>query len=431
MSHMPGGMLHHLAHLTSSPCHGGRRKYPTGPPYIWKRDGPEKVLCTHGCGYIIFWCDSSAVNVIRRSRADRSAGFVLYLVCRECIFYINVRQAYLFSPYYANRLSSRTVLFTCVPKRYLDEERLRRVFGPTVQRIWIPRDSSTLEDLVKERDQTAARLEKAEVRLIRMANAARTKLTQHGHPDLEASPGHHGSESASSDENKSKELRSSVSRVTSALSSPNQVTNGEPTFGFGQEGPPPDINGSVASQWLSHSARPYHRPIANYGRRVDTIKWTRLRLKELNVQIRKLRREQHNSKDKQLPSVFIEFENQVDAQAAYQSLSHHRPLHMSPRFIGVRPFEIIWTSLRMSWWERIIRRFSIQCSIAAMVIFWSIPSAFVGSVSNVKYLSTKVSFLHWINTLPSPVLGFLTSLVPAALLSCLMAIVPMLMRGMS
>jgi len=340
------------------------------------------------------------------------------MISRESIYYVNLRQAYLISPFYANRLSSRTVLFTCVPQRYLDEAKLRRVFGDSVKKVWIPRDIEDLEDLVKERDQTAFRLEKAEIDLIKKANAARNKAVKNGHPDIEANPG-------PGHAILSKEV--SMPQADSAAGTSNGL---ETNRGYGPDGPPPDINGSVASQWIPHSARPSHRPLANYGRRVDTIKWTRLRLKKLRSQINKMRKQQFLDQGKPMSAAFIEFDTQAEAQSAYQSLSHHRPLHMSPRFIYIRPFEIVWSSLRMSWLERLFRRFAIQASIAAMIVFWSIPCVAVALISNAKSLSSKFPFLGWIDKLPSPVLGMLAGLVPVIALSLLMAVVPGIMRGM-
>jgi hypothetical protein len=63
-----------------------------------------------------------------------------------------------------------------------------------------------------------------------------------------------------------------------------------------------------------------------------------------------------------------------------------------------------------------------------MVIFWSIPAALIGIISNVKFLSDKVFFLHWLPRLPSEVLGIIEGLVPAVALSMLMATVPIIMR---
>jgi hypothetical protein len=76
------------------------------------------------------------------------------MITRESIYYINLRHAYLLSPYYASRLSSRTVLFTSVPEEYLNEANLRRMLGESVERVWIPTDTGDLEDEVKERDKT-------------------------------------------------------------------------------------------------------------------------------------------------------------------------------------------------------------------------------------------------------------------------------------
>lgn len=362
------------------------------------------------------------------------------MISRECIYYINLRQAYLLSPYYANRLSSRTVIFTCVPEGYRDEAKLRRVFGPSAQKIWIPRASEGLDRLVKERQQTALRLEKAEILLLKKANAARIKMAKMGHPDVPTEVVTSPDETPKTTDvrvnppdEKSKTTDVSVNptdSLPSGTNSPTDIgTDSQKSF-YGPDGPPFDINGSIASQWIPHGDRPSHRPLANYGRRVDTIKWTRKRLKELRPQIRKLQRRQRTGHGKPIPAAIIEFDSQVNAQSAYQTLSHHRAFHMSQRLIGVRPYEIVWSSLRMTWWERIIRRLAVQASIIVMIIFWAIPCAIVGILSNINFLAKKVVFLNWILLLPNAILGLLTSLLPAVALALLMAAVPGYMRSM-
>jgi hypothetical protein len=65
-------------------------------------------------------------------------AFVFFMVTREHIFYINLRQAYLLSPAYANRISSRTVLFTAVTPDLLNKEKVRTMFGrDKVKNVWI------------------------------------------------------------------------------------------------------------------------------------------------------------------------------------------------------------------------------------------------------------------------------------------------------
>lgn len=347
------------------------------------------------------------------------AAFVLYTVCRECIYAINLRQAYLLSPFYANRLSSRTVLFTCVPEPLLDEARLRKVFGDSVKNVWIPKTSWELERLVRERDQTASRLQDAELELIRKANIAWRRIAKTGHPDIVQPDLEHGPEEQLDPD--------STSNATDEKpDSENQLHQAK----FGPEGPPFDVPGSVAAQWIPQEERPTHRPLANFGRRVDTIRWTRKRLKKLGKEIAKVRKRiNRGDSGNPLPAAFIEFTNQNEAQIAYQSLTHHRPSHMSQRYIGVRPYEILWFSLRMRWWERIVRRFGILTATTLMTVFWSIPCAFVGLTSNINYLADKISFLSWLNDLPPTILGFVTGLLPALMLSLLMSIVPGILRG--
>ncbi|ESZ90243.1 hypothetical protein SBOR_9369 [Sclerotinia borealis F-4128] len=406
-------------------------------------------------------------------------GFILYTVSRECVYYINLRQAYLLHPYYAKRLSSRTVLFTCVPQQNLEEAKLRKIFGDAVKNVWIPRESGELQDLVDERNQTAYRLERAETTLIKLANKERNRALKHGHPDLESSIGMNSvqdtkRESVGTETRRPSLVRSPANALLGgveiseipmsptdtlvgsnlgpidgkekepmvteiAMSQANSLdTSDEPPAtpslkwgdnGYGMSGPPPGVSGSIASQWIPHSWRPTHRPLSNYGRSVDTIKWTRNRLKEIAPQINKLRRIHRQGKVKPLPAAFIEFDTQVNAQSAYQTLSHHRAFHMTPHINGIRPHEIVWESLRMKWWERIMRGFAIQGFVTCLVIFWSIPCALIGIISNINFLTSKVFFLGWINKLPPSILGLITGLLPAVSLTFLMALVPVILRS--
>lgn len=83
----------------------------------------------------------------------------------------------------------------------------------------------------------------------------------------------------------------------------------------------------------------------------------------------------------------------------------------------------------MPWWERIMRRFLFMGVITAAIIFWSIPSAIVGAMSHVKYLSKTFIFLSWLSKLPEAVTSVIEGLLPALALSLLMAAVPMMLRG--
>ena len=363
------------------------------------------------------------------------------MICRECIYYINLRQAYLLSPNYSKRLSSRTVLFTCIPEPYLDESKLRRLFGDSVKNVWIPRNTRQLRALVKDRQETAERLERAEVRLITIANSARARFLKRNPASTEKLEPASTATSPTLTQDDSEKGKADTFRFTEhPLSSPVTPLAETPTT----EAPPdpeymhpyglaptlPDVRGSVAAMWIPAEARPHHRPLANFGRRVDTIRWTRARLKVLNRDIWKLRRKHRGGDGSPLNAAFVEFDTQVNAQAGYQILTHHQPLHMSPSFIGMRPEDVVWSSLRIKWWEHIMRRFFMMAAIAAAIIFWSIPSVLVGTVSNIKSLTGLLPFLDFLLLIPSPILGVLQGLLPALALSWLMALVPRMLRGM-
>lgn len=320
--------------------------------------------------------------------------FVFYVVMRESIYYINLRQAYLLSPLYANRMSSRTVLFTSVPKDYLDEGKLRRMFGKQVKNLWIANDCEEIEDLVNQRDKVAMKLEAAETKLVTMSNKARLE---------EAKKGSHHEDGV-------------------------ELTNN------GVDGE----SGSVAARWVQPKKRPTHRLKFLVGKKVDTINWCRSELERLIPMIDAKQASYRAGEGTFICAVFVEFYTQTEAQAAYQSLAHHQPLHMSPRFIGINPEEVIWSSLPINWASRVVRNIATSAFVFALIIFWAIPVAFVGALSNISALSQgtpgKPALLPWlsfINKIPSVILGVVQGLLPSILLAVLMALLPIILRKMA
>jgi hypothetical protein len=305
-------------------------------------------------------------------------AFVFYVVTRESIFYANLRQAYLNSSAYVHRISSRTVLFMSVPEDYKNEAKLRQVFGDSIRRIWITSDCKELIKKVGERDSLAYRLERAETNLIRAANSARLKAFKNG------------------------------------------VITSDTCMDYE----------SGTHSWRKKIRRPSHR-VKLFGPKVDSIHWLRDELVKVSKEAEDLQEQHKNGEMKNLSALFIEFHSQSDAQIALQTLSHHQPLHMTPRFIGISPKEVVWSALNLSWWQRIVRKFAIKGGIAALVIFWSIPAAAVGAISNITYLTSLLPFLGFIDKLPSWLKGVIAGLLPSAALVLLMSLVPIICRCMS
>ncbi|KAB2581261.1 protein of unknown function DUF221 [Lasiodiplodia theobromae] len=314
-------------------------------------------------------------------------GFIMFMITRESIFYINLRQAFLMSPLYAKRLSSRTVLFTAVPEYYLHESRMRDLLGDHVKRVWLPTDTSELEEKVQERDSIAMKLEGAETKLCKLVNAAKLKADKTGNAREEELTEINGQGSTES--------------------------------------------GSVAARWIRAKDRPTHRLKPLIGKKVDTIDWSRTQLAKLIPEIEKEQAKHRAADAKKISSVFVEFDSISEAQAAFQSLTHHQALHMAPRYIGITPTEVIWSNLRIKWWERVMRVLATTAFVTALVVFWSIPVAFVGAISNVQNLTCIIPALSFINDIPSAVKGVVTGLLPVILLAVLMSLLPIILRMMA
>ncbi len=313
-------------------------------------------------------------------------GFIMYLIFRECIFYISLRQAFLLSPFYSQRISSRTVLFTSVPATYLDERKLRKIFGPSVKNVWITGNTEKLDKLVEERDKAAMKLEKSEVKLIKLANKERLKAIKKG--------------AAVGDDDESK-----------------------------AQAPGDAESGSIAARWISRKKRPTHRIgfLGLLGKKVDSIDWSRTELERLIPEVSAAQARYRAGDYEMIPAVFIEFRTQAEAETAFQVLAHHEGLHMSPRYIGITPGDVVWSSLRISWWQKVIRRYAVLGFIAALIIFWAIPVGVVGAISNISYLES-ISFLTWLEKIPSIVMGLIQGLLPSVALAILMSLVPVIMR---
>lgn len=247
------------------------------------------------------------------------------MVTRESIYYINLRQAYLLSPLYANRISSRTVLFSSVPDDYANEAKIRRMCGSRLKNVWIATKTKDLEEKVEERNKVAMKLETAETKLIKMANDAFRKSMKHGGRDEE-----------------------------------NAMAHGDIT----------GESGSAAGRWIKPKQRPTHKLKPLIGKKVDTINWCRSELARIIPEVEK---EQNLHRSGNAPSantVMVEFYNQTEAQAAYQMVAHHQPLHMTPRVIGFSPHEIVWSNTGITWRTAVVRNILCIAAVVVTIIFW-------------------------------------------------------------
>ena len=300
--------------------------------------------------------------------------FVMFTVARERLWLIGLRQAWNLAKPSAARLSSRTVLFLSAPTAALDEGNMNRFFGDDAIRLWPATKAEKLLSLVSSRDSKIEELEAAELTLIQ--NAARRG-------------------------------RKSYQRQR------RQITY------------------DGLSDGVKRSLRPTQRLKTSkpVGKQVDSIDWLREQIMNKEAEIEKARDSNATADSHHgAAAVFVEFRTQAAAQRAYQQLASSDILSLTPRYTGIQPNEILWENITLPPARRISQASAAHVLVIATILFWSIPIALVGAISNVQYLAENFHWLRFLYKLPDPIMNLLTGLVPPLLLSALSRYIPNIFR---
>ena len=165
------------------------------------------------------------------------------------------------------------------------------------------------------------------------------------------------------------------------------------------------------------------------GQKVDTIYYCRKEVARLNVEIED--DQAHPERFPLMNSAFIQFNHQVAAHMACQSLSHHLPKQMAPRIVEIDPNDVIWDNMSIPWWQNYIRTALVLTLVFWMIVLWAIPVAFSGALSQLTTLAQGVKWLHWILTIPTWFRSVLQGVLPPVLLGLLMFLLPLILRLLS
>ena len=346
--------------------------------------------------------------------------YTCYVLYDELRGYVRLRQAYLTSPQHRIRASATTVLVTAIPQKWCTQEALDglyNIFPGGIRNIFINRNYNNLSDKIKIRNNYTEALEAAETKLIQDVNKAYKKRSRNRDNSfwhhyfscfMQSSNLHQAEVKAEHrDQNLQTEIYSdemiNVSPVWKYyLEEKDRDTMRLPLWNF---------------QWMPS--------LPLVGKKVDTIEFCRTEIARLNVEI-----EQDQGKPKQFPlmySAFIQFNNQIAAHMACQSVSHHVPNQMSSRFVEIAPGDIIWDNMSIRWWESYIRKGVILVLFIGILIGWAIPVTATGLISQIEYL-TSISWLTWLIKIPKWMLGAIQGILPQALLSLLLLLVPIILR---
>lgn len=274
---------------------------------------------------------------------------ILVIIARESFHTVNLRQAYRRSPWGASRLSSRTILFTNVPKT-LSQSALFEMF-PGVKHAWVASNTKALDKLVEDRDKTALKLEAGEVQLSRDANTNRLKAEK-GKKHFVAS----------------------------------DVTDG--------------------TKWIDPKKRPTYKLKPLIGKKVDTIEYGRSHLAELIPKITQEQDKHWNGQGDLVGAVFLEFDTQRHAQDAWMMMQKKKTKpnsKLAARQLGIMPQEVVWGNLRIKPAEHLVRLAIATAVVSVMIIFFALPGKITPRYSGATHLTTcsRLRRSHLQHQLPS------------------------------
>ncbi|KAG2156714.1 uncharacterized protein EDB93DRAFT_863086 [Suillus bovinus] len=340
--------------------------------------------------------------------------WIYWNIRREMKHFTTVRQLHLINPAHSSSVQANTILVTGIPASYLSESALRQLYSHLpggVKKVWLNRDLKELPSIYDRRLAACGKLESAETSLLSTAAKLRRK----------------------------------------ALKKANGAGDPSPSTD-------PERNVALAERLVPRDKRPSHRLPAGFmpfslpfiGEKVDTIDWCRQEIAAATGLLTKGRQTladqglsvpedvngdgkvDKNDRAKQpypaLNSAFITFNQQIAAHLAVNALTHHEPYCMADRYLEVSPSDVIWGNLGLNPYEKRIRLVISYSATAALIIFWAIPVAFVGIISNIEGLCHRESWLAWLCTLPNVVIGIIQGILPPVLLAVLMMLLPIVLR---
>ncbi|KAJ1997445.1 phosphate metabolism protein 7, partial [Coemansia thaxteri] len=160
------------------------------------------------------------------------------------------------------------------------------------------------------------------------------------------------------------------------------------------------------------------------GKRVDAFEYLASEIAMCNHYIAQSTKSLAGSKAQS--AALVLFNQQIAAHLAAQVVLDYKPFSMSRVSTNVDPDDVIWGNLDMNPWNRRIRGYISFAFTVGLTILWTIITAFITGLVQVKSLTTLSAF-HWLegNRLA---LGLFSGLVPSIILAILMTILPYILR---
>lgn len=305
-------------------------------------------------------------------------GFVVYTIYSELVYYTGFRHNLQCTPFYSSLRSSKVLLVDNVAEDLLFEDSLRRLF-PAAQRIAITRDTKKAREIWEKRGKLIGKLEGAFINVISKCIKTRSKLEK------------------KVEKGKDVEFPTPTDNIESYI-------------------PEKKLPSYKYKPVIGESKKVFNEGIEELKTFNDDLKVEQDKIAESSDDLPKV------------GSVFLEFESHLELQRAYQAIDCSDNFKKSRKFQSFFPKEVIWKNVGVGYAARQSKKAGANTFLTLMIIFWAIPVAVVGCISNINYLTEKVPFLRFINNMPDVLMGIITGILPSVLLAILMSLVPPIIR---
>jgi hypothetical protein len=170
---------------------------------------------------------------------------------------------------------------------------------------------------------------------------------------------------------------------------------------------------------------PWLPTIPLIGPQVDAIHHLRAEVARHNLEIEWY--QLHPNEFPQINSAFVHFNRTLSIPLAAVALKARIPPTWTLKH-GTTANDTIWRNVSISWWQQCIQSAVVNIFIALLTLGYIFPVTILGSLSQIEYLVHLVSWLGWIESLPSWLVAVIQGVLPPVMLALVTAAVPVALR---
>ncbi len=323
--------------------------------------------------------------------------YVCYVVYKELLFYVEVRDCFLASPERQCLESATTILVMDIPKEDLHILKdIYSIFPGGVCSIKINRDLSSLSKKITRRRELICAYEAAVIETMRsVTHSCRQKRTSNW-----------------------------CSTGTTAVKDKPQADD--------------VLLARTHSESLCFHAgkkSPNLLPSAKFNNKDKCLRELATLNEDIQLDQRKLTElYQTGETSKEFPyvsSAFVQFTTSSSARMACQTVLCPRPLRLLARHVGVGFEDIRWDCLSFRWWNRYLRTGAVSVAIVSLLVLWAVPVAFTEFLSQITTLANSVAWLSWLATAPPWLSGIIQGVLSQMILTLLTIVLPRILRAIA